>query len=158
MINLVGQRYGKLLAMESSGNIEKSSGSKLWICQCDCGNTTEVSARYLRKNGLTKSCGCVQTVFVDYSYEKEIIRRYKYGAKGKGRIWELSDEYALSLIRSPCYYCGGVEMRRRGERKSGASLLINGIDRMDSSRGYEYGNVVPCCSKCNFRKKSIPHD
>jgi hypothetical protein len=36
--------------------------------------------------------------------------------------------------------------------------VYNGIDRLDSSRGYEMGNVVPCCKQCNWAKNDIPYD
>lgn len=29
---------------------------------------------------------------------------------------------------------------------------LNGIDRVDNTRGYEKGNVVPCCGTCNLLK------
>lgn len=55
VIDLSGQRFGKLTALERI-NI---NGVWKWKCQCDCGNTTYVSTGCLR-NGGTKSCGCGQ--------------------------------------------------------------------------------------------------
>ena len=34
-------------------------GKSVWLCECECGNTTEVINIHL-KNGNTKSCGCLQ--------------------------------------------------------------------------------------------------
>lgn len=31
----------------------------------------------------------------------------------------------------------------------------NGIDRVDSSKGYTLDNCVPCCSKCNYAKHEM---
>ena len=31
----------------------------------------------------------------------------------------------------------------------------NGIDRVDSSKGYTIDNVVPCCSACNYAKHEM---
>ena len=31
----------------------------------------------------------------------------------------------------------------------------NGIDRVDSSRGYEAGNVVASCKRCNYTKQTM---
>lgn len=55
-IDLVGQRFGKLVALNSTN--KRSGRSMIWTCKCDCGDYTEVSASNL-SNGHTKSCGCI---------------------------------------------------------------------------------------------------
>ncbi len=54
LINLVGQRFGKLTVIERA---ESASDGKIqWRCKCECGN--EVVARgELLRNGKKKSCG-----------------------------------------------------------------------------------------------------
>lgn len=56
--NIVGQKFNRLTVIEETK--ERSSGSVLWKCLCDCGNFT-----YLTKNmlstGSVKSCGCYST-------------------------------------------------------------------------------------------------
>ncbi|NJO31715.1 MAG: hypothetical protein HC874_32320 [Richelia sp. SL_2_1] len=55
-INIVGQRFGRLVAIERTN---KSSGSNIiWKCVCDCGNIKEVDTGKLRA-GVTRSCGCL---------------------------------------------------------------------------------------------------
>lgn len=49
----IGDKYNYLTV------IGKSEKKKYWVCQCDCGNTTEVLDSLL-KNGSTKSCGCLK--------------------------------------------------------------------------------------------------
>lgn len=53
--DISNQRFGKLVAIRT----EKSSdiGKRIWVCVCDCGNTTEVLSDSLRR-GNTRSCGC----------------------------------------------------------------------------------------------------
>lgn len=53
-INLGGMRFGKLLAFM---RVEDKKKHTQWLCICDCGNTTIVSASNLR-SGNTTSCGC----------------------------------------------------------------------------------------------------
>lgn len=54
-LNLTGQRFGKLVALEPT---EKTKwGSILWHCKCDCGNDYYVVTRDLN-SGHTTSCGC----------------------------------------------------------------------------------------------------
>jgi hypothetical protein len=33
-------------------------------------------------------------------------------------------------------------------------LLRNGVDRVDSGRGYTVDNCVPCCKFCNLMKRN----
>ena len=60
--DLTGQRFGKLVVLEEAGFIEKSNGrnSRLWKCQCDCGNICFAQHVYL-VCGDTKSCGCIRS-------------------------------------------------------------------------------------------------
>lgn len=55
MIDLTGQRFGRLVALEPTG--KKCWESIVWLCRCDCGNKTMVAGRHLR-SGHTQSCGC----------------------------------------------------------------------------------------------------
>jgi hypothetical protein len=56
MIDLVGQRFGRLivLAFHSYG----AKWNTKWHCQCDCGNQKAVFGHALRR-GDTRSCGCL---------------------------------------------------------------------------------------------------
>ena len=38
---------------------------------------------------------------------------------------------------------------------TGEQFRYNGVDRIDNSRGYEEGNVVPCCRQCNWSKRDL---
>lgn len=53
--DLTGLRFGKLVAIESTGS--DRWGRRTWKCKCDCGNYTTVSIGNLT-SGLTRSCGC----------------------------------------------------------------------------------------------------
>lgn len=62
-------------------------------------------------------------------------------AKRNGRTWLLTLAEFRLLIILPCHYCGR-ELERSG----------SGLDRKDTTRGYETDNVVPCCKRCNAVK------
>lgn len=70
-IDLTGQRFGRLIVLKRSGTYTYPSGNKrsLWLCKCDCGNTTFVNAKAL-KLGQTKSCGCLSK-----DSHREIMRK-----------------------------------------------------------------------------------
>lgn len=53
-INLVGNKYGRLLVIERA---ESLNGRTRWRCKCDCGNECIVHSSSL-KSGNTTSCGC----------------------------------------------------------------------------------------------------
>lgn len=56
VIDLTGQRFGRLVVIERAGKI----GSHIsWICQCDCGNITKPISGNNLKKGHVKSCGCL---------------------------------------------------------------------------------------------------
>lgn len=62
LIDLTGQRFGRLVVLERTGTYKGSDGSgssPIWKCQCDCGEVVEVIGRNLRY-GSTKSCGCIR--------------------------------------------------------------------------------------------------
>lgn len=67
--------------------------------------------------------------------------RYKKTAKNRGVNFLLSLEEFDSLTSKLCVYCNRIDPRGS-----------NGLDRIDSSRGYEKGNIVPCCEMCNVAK------
>jgi len=57
MIDLTGQRFGRLVVLEIAG--KDKFNYFLWRCLCDCGNYKNISSCYLRR-GNSKSCGCLQ--------------------------------------------------------------------------------------------------
>ena len=71
LIDLTGQRFGRLLVVEKS---KSKYGYVTWLCKCDCGNEKVVSGDMLRK-GKTNSCGCLRK-------EETSKRRRQHGKKG----------------------------------------------------------------------------
>ena len=59
-LDLTGQKFGKLTARLRGPNETKNNNRSTWICLCDCGNQTIVTASHLLRGG-TKSCGCLLT-------------------------------------------------------------------------------------------------
>ena len=56
VIDLTGQRFGKLTAIRPTEN--RKRGSIVWECRCDCGGTVYVISSSLR-SGNVRSCGCL---------------------------------------------------------------------------------------------------
>ena len=85
-----------------------------------------------------------------YTY-KDVYREYVKKSKAREIPFSLSLEQCSKLFSSPCEYCGTKPTNCR-TRVNGNSVYYQGIDRVDNSKGYEDGNVVPCCKHCNALK------
>ena len=57
LIDLTGQRFGRLTVVERAENT--AEGKARWLCKCDCGEQVRVRAESLRSGG-TRSCGCLK--------------------------------------------------------------------------------------------------
>lgn len=80
-------------------------------------------------------------------------------SRKRGKEWKLSFEDYMEIIQMQCHYCdaepgnsvdkamdlGRLDPRRRDYK-------YQGIDRIDSSKGYTRDNVLPCCWMCNKMK------
>lgn len=56
LVDLKGNKLGLLAVLQRDAN--GADGRPRWLCKCDCGRTTIVSASNLR-SGKTRSCGCL---------------------------------------------------------------------------------------------------
>jgi len=79
------------------------------------------------------------------------ITSWKASAKTRNIAWSITSEY-LSSMPMKCHYTG-VEL-------TFISCQINtvSLDRLDSEKGYEPGNVVFCCEKINKMKQDLSVD
>lgn len=76
LIDLTGQRFGRLLVLERAE--DRREGTKprvMWHCLCDCGNKTIVSGASLR-TGHTLSCGCKIRKH-GYSHKERLYETWK---------------------------------------------------------------------------------
>jgi hypothetical protein len=152
----VGVRFNNFTLKEKSNPIISKTGYKYstWKCVCDCGSEFIVTTKAIRKG--QKSCGCLSkhSRFKPISDEEFFttmkINHYKISAERRGIKWVLSREFVSKLINGDCNYCGSKPLLENKHRKH--RILLNGIDRVDSNKGYVKGNVVSCCKFCNFAK------
>lgn len=75
--DLIGQKFGKLTVVEALEETNKFN-RKVYLCKCDCGNTTYVSSSSLTTNH-TLSCGCMISYYNIYiaKFLKELNIDYK---------------------------------------------------------------------------------
>ena len=56
VIDMTGQKYGKLYIIERAEN--DKHGKAQWLCQCDCGSKPKIINGSAIRKGLVVSCGC----------------------------------------------------------------------------------------------------
>lgn len=142
------------------------SSSVLVDYQCDdCGeiHTVRYSTIKYRKNsqylktGETLCRKCANRRMSgdksnNYIHGTARYSEYRNNARHRNIDFGLSVDEFKDLTEKPCHYCGGYSSDWNESSRG------NGIDRMDSSKGYFLENCVPCCSKCNFVKNTTPYD
>jgi len=176
VINLVGLKFGRLL-VNSKNEIKGNRRQVRWNCECDCGNNHIVTGESLR-SGKSKSCGCflkeARHVKNKNSDREKAMLLLIYSPLKKRHRQKFNNEKYIdfetfkSLSISNCFYCNSeplntqldVRYETRGGKKekliiTDFVLKYNGIDRIDSSKGYELNNVVPCCKNCNSAKMEL---
>ena len=109
LIDLTGQRFGKLTVREKLPPL--SDGRTRWLCDCDCGNSCVVNSYALRKKN-QQSCGCAKI--------KDIIgQRF-----GHLIVLKRSDQYVMLSDRKKYLWecrcdCGATVYRLSEKLKQG---------------------------------------
>lgn len=107
--------------------------------------------KYLRNSGEIKEH---QRLY--YQSHKDQYRQYnrtlsgRYGAyrnsaQQRNLSFELTLDEFKSVFGKQCVFCGKVDQQ-------------NGIDRIDSSKGYFLDNVQPSCFDCNLMKRTFSNE
>ena len=136
-----GQKYNRLTVIERANKTKKSPSDRnvYWICQCDCGNLTITSAKYLR-SGHTSSCGCSRgdAKALDLTEQKfgmltaKCVDREKTNSM-TGRYWLCKCECGnITSVRTSHLTSGliqtcGCQKMSHGELKIRDILLQNSI-------------------------------
>jgi hypothetical protein len=157
LINLVGQRFGRLRIVERAGHSKGRNKTIVWLCHCDCGNECRVRGDHLRY-GKQISCGCRRSerdhsnrITHDGSYTRlHVIWR---GMRGRCR--------SLSHPRFKDYGGRGIEVCdpwqkfetfRDWAHQSGYQSTLT-IDRIDNDGNYEPSNCQWLTRGANAAKR-----
>lgn len=168
---IIGKRIGKLLVLERAEPYTHRSekNNKLTVrsqfkCICDCGNYRIANTKVLRKGSISMCMNCAYKTRPQSTERLSNIERL-YALSIVSRCKDSKIENNLSLeefeniVKNNCYYCNNEprirtyidnnKIVKRGE------LLANGVDRLDSNKGYSIDNCVPCCTRCNTAKNTL---
>ena len=87
--------------------------------------------------------------------------QYENGARSRGLNFEITKNDFENIVSKNCYFCNEEPKPIQSLKtytRCKEDLHVNGIDRLDSNRGYELDNLVPCCQTCNRMKMSMSKD
>lgn len=168
--DLTGQVFGRLTVVSLHHEdlrqwVRQKATVRFYLCRCECGREKVIAGPSLTKDARVRSCGCLlkeykktyqsrSKYFKKDSAFRRVLAQYKLDAKKRGLSWELTDDQFRMLTSSPCHYTGLLPNTIKTV-KSGEVYIYNGIDRLDSAKGYAIENCVPCCTEVNFMKKNM---
>jgi hypothetical protein len=124
VIDLVGQRFERLVVLEFVGSDKNST---LWKVSCDCTGTKIVRGASL-KTGRTRSCGCLS---------REITTKHGHSSSGGRR--KCSPIYnSWTMMKDRCLNPNATGYRSYG----GANPPVTICDRWNPSRGGSFENFL----------------
>lgn len=164
----VGMRIGsrEVLALE-----RHEKNKKWWRVRCDCGDESVRESSAITTRGHScKKCSDIKlsatmkakgTLEPGKSGFRALLSTYKHSAKSRSLVWDLTEDRFKDLTQQNCTYCGIEPKQIHNSYWKGISkeklgfdaYKYNGLDRIDSARGYTLDNVSPCCVMCNFAKR-----
>lgn len=150
----------------SESHSNPNTGRRYVNARCKCGKEKVICINNVRCGnstccGLSPCRGTERDKDVEVGY-KAILYVYKKHAKDRGFTFDLDYDYFKELTKGNCHYCGiepiqvyQLKNPKTGKIRSGVPITYNGVDRVDSTKGYFNDNVVTCCKICNRAKSNL---
>ena len=157
----IGDKFGKLTVLAQDGS--DSYYHRIWECECECGRHTKAVSRQLL-GGKKRSCGCLSEISgpenKNWKGYQEISlslwNKWRIDARKRNLSWNISMSMVWSLF----------ELQERKCKLSGLPLTFGrgkmdtdrtaSLDRIDSSKGYEDGNIQWVHKDINRMKQHFP--
>lgn len=131
-IDRTGQRFGMLLVICETKQRD-STGSIIWECRCDCGNTTYVPSRSLTPK--TKSCGCLNRIDLTGRRSGMLvaIRPTEKRTSGSGVYWECKCDCGNTTL------VAATEISQKGTQSCGCTRKAPLYKRALKLQGQRFG-------------------
>lgn len=165
-LDLINKKFGRLLVISREPSKKfKTSYFTMFKCICDCGNLYITYGSSLNK-GKVLSCGCLKIEKAKKPKGEagfnDLYGEYKKRSIKSNREFSLSKDEFRKLTKDLCFYCGDVPRNEHIPHHSRSiasreheKYIYNGVDRVDSSKGYNINNCVTCCKLCNIAKHNL---
>lgn len=129
---------------------------KTRFCRVKSGNakkckscSSKITGQKVGKLGLSTS---------NWGAKKRAVMLIKKNAIDRKKSFNLTLEYALNIITQNCHYCNDEPTQIKNTTINFIPFYHNGIDRKNNDIGYEIGNCLPCCVKCNVAKSTMTYE
>lgn len=146
----LGQKFSMLTTI--SEDYKDHRGFWVVDCDCECGTKSKPIRLPMLFNHDVISCNCFgeKRMFVDDPWASIFkVWKAKIANAGKHEV-TISFEEWKNIVQQNCYLCG--QKPNQNLDRLVCDLKKNGIDRVDSSKGYISGNCKPCCKDHNYMK------
>lgn len=145
--DITGERFGKLQAIEDSGEIK--NGKHVWKCNCDCGKQNLLYPIDYLTSGKTNSCGC-------------LIKNRLSGIK-VGRLTVVNEDEKYTNINGYTTYkciceCGGVAYISASNLAAGTRKSCGCIGKeIEDLSGNKFGDltVIKFLKKKYYNNSSV---
>jgi len=158
-VNLIGQRFGRLLVVEFGGKV---NGKYSWLCVCDCGGHSKPLSASLLSGGTT-SCGCLRR-------ERSTTHGHTIGGHTREyQIWANIKDRCYNQYNEHYHQYGGrgITMYEDWVKSFDAFIKYIGhrpsnkhsVDRFPNNDGnYEPGNVRWATANQQMRNTRYTHN
>lgn len=150
--NLVDKKFGMLTVLKQTDDYICPNGSReaMWLCRCDCGESTNVLGRSLRR-GFTRSCGCLRNNVSKINGEATIenLCNMKFG---RLTVKERADNIKGRVSWLCMCDCGQETIAKASDLKSGKKKSCGclnqekrsqrGKDKIVDLTGMRFGKLV----------------
>lgn len=154
---------GKLTIIKKDEEKSETKKTPYYFVKCSCGSPIKSVSKksLLDKRRSNVSCGCLVKEKNGYIKDRSIAIKKLLYKRMKARhvnVLKNNPETLISFdnfckkIEKTCYYCGKLKSSFKKDRNSEFILYYNGLDRIDSLKGYTDENTVPACKRCNIAK------
>lgn len=149
-INLVGQRFGRLLVIDTADSL---NGHTRWKCKCDCGNECVVHSTSL-KSGNTTSCGCYKT-----ENAKKLYSGVRQNDKRLYAVWNGIKQRCSNKNNCSYHNYGGRGIEMDAEWSANYEAFYNWAIRSGYKKGMEIDRIDNngnyCEDNCRFVSRDI---
>lgn len=163
---LEGRIFGKLTAIKEKG--KDKYGTRLWECQCSCGNKIITSTNRLLR-GNTKSCGCSRlkkSPQIGQRFDKLVVQKRIENKNNRvfwlclcdcGKLKEASSQHLLDSTTRHCG-CNIIKHPRRDDSiigKKFGRLTVDSFSHYSGDRCSHYNCTCDCGNKTKTNKASL---